>query len=98
MSALEKVTACIDSHTLAHPTANVGNNFLRKRRKGSEDIANAMELLQENLFITKADTVHGPTFIGQRDMMEVSKVVKLLLFTTLESLHIILDCVKSSKD
>lgn len=52
MSALEKVTACIDSHTLAHPTANVGNNFLRKRRKGLKDIANAMELLKENFLIS----------------------------------------------
>ena len=98
MCALEKITASIDSHSLAHPTANISNNFLRKRRKGSEDISNAMELLKETLFITKANTVHGPTLSGQCDVMKVSKILKLFLFTALESLHIILDCVKSTKD
>lgn len=72
MSAFEKITTSIDSHALAHPTANIGNNFLRERRKGSEDIANVVELLKEYFFIAKADPVHGPAFSGQCDVMEVS--------------------------
>lgn len=72
MSAFEEIPTSIDSHALAHPSANVGNNFLRKRRKGSEDIANTIELLKELFFIAKADPVHGPTFSGQCDVMEVS--------------------------
>jgi hypothetical protein len=72
MSAFEKIPTSIYSHALAHPTANIGNNFLRERRKGSEDIANAVELLKEHFFFTKADPVHGPTFSGQCDVIEVS--------------------------
>ena len=97
LSPLKKVSASIDSHTLAHPSAYVGYHFLWERRQGPEDWADTVELLKKDFFIPEANSIHGPSLGSQGNLVEISQVVKLFLLAALEGLHVILNCVKATK-